>query len=450
MNSPAVTYLLSHLPDLLYRDILQEFFTIPDRLPVKQTERGDLYIETKSRVYEGKLVEQKGYLYRVEAYDRKPSTTQYYVTLKETGIAAVTDRPILEPITPCTITKGIPVNYTDTKPLETTIGRVVANYILFADPYGDIFPYINTPLRGGKLDGLMSDALVRKRITVDQFYHYVRNVNYFLNSPELVSVNLTEKSLVTDPNVQKRKKELIAELKDQIKAGDVSAMSRIESELIKMDKDWLKDDPSLRFMLKGKYFNNVRKKLLLTTGMVESFGNAGEYDFVPNSLEEGYTQEAFPSIANEVRAGSYSRARETAKGGEESKFLLRVFQNTRILEEDCGTTKGLEVDIKSYNVSEYEYRNYFTGPKTYEMLTTEKYGQLIGKRTKFRSPMFCATKGGYCYTCMGGLLKALGTQVLASAVNAVGATFTTSALKSMHNSTVQVVKLGNLDDYLVK
>lgn len=450
LNTPVVQYILDHLVDFKWRDVVQEFFTNPDRvIGVYNAATHRYTVVAPGGVFVGFLFAVDGLLFRVTAYDRESADNTYSVAAEPTGIAVTDDHPIASPQDPCILTKGVVANYTDDAPLQTTVGRVYMNYMLFADPFGDVVPFINTAMKAGAIETILSDIATRKLVTTDQFLHHVRNKNFIAHSPEFVAPNLTPKSMVTDPRVETRKKELLAQYGDRIKAGDATAMAAVEDELIAMDKAWLKGDPSMRFMLKGKYFTNVRKKLLLTHGSVEKFGSDGEYTFVPNSLEEGYTQQSFATIANEVRAGSYSRARETAKGGEESKFLLRVFQNTRITEQDCHSKRYLEVRIGKHNSAEYIYRNYLTPDGTLGVVSEDNHTTLEGSTVRFRSPMYCSTKGGYCYTCMGKLFENIGQKALASAANEIGSAMLAGALAKIHKSGVAITELGDIDDYIV-
>lgn len=448
-NSITAQYFLDHIPEFKWRDVVQEFFTNPDRVVGEPIGTNKYRVTVPGGIFVGKLITQDGVLFRVETYDRTDVAFVYDVIAHSTGIPVNDEEPIMLPQEPCLLTKGIIGNYVDDKPLETTVGRVYMNYMLFADPFGDVVPYINEPMKGGRIEAILSDIATRKLVTTEQMLHQVRNKNFIAHSPEFVAPNLTPKSLVTDPRVAQRKKELLEEYGPRIAAGDATAMSAVEQELIAMDKEWLKGDPSMRFMLKGKYFTNVRKRLLLTHGSVEKFGSAGEYTYIPNSLEEGYTQQSFAPIANEVRSGSYSRARETAKGGEESKFLLRVFQNTRITEQDCKSKRYLEVNIAPHNSGEYIYRNYMAENGKLDTVTEENHHRLEGQRIKFRSPMYCSTEGGYCYTCMGKLFENIGQKALASAANGIGSAMLAGALAKIHVGGVKVTTLGDLDDYIV-
>jgi hypothetical protein len=226
-------------------------------------------------------------------------------------------------------------------------------------------------------------------------------------------------------------------------------MTTVEQELIALDKAYLKDDPSMGYYtaLGGKAFNVQRKKMFLTGGMVEQFGNKGHFDFVPQSLEDGWTEESLPIIANEIRAGSFSRAKETAKGGEEGKFLMRMFQNIRITEDDCGTRHTIPLLLKPATAYLYRYRTILLPGGRKVILDDTTLPQYIGKQVNLRSPMACASKSGYCYTCMGELFRSLNQRVLSMRANAISAWMVTSSLKLMHGKSFQATKITSLNPY---
>ena len=445
----ATDYVLSHLKDLLNRDVLQDLFTIPERTMGKPLMSTTFEVESLSPLFEGKLICFENELYRVDKFDKKSENT-YQCSTTPTHIQVTTKEPILTPQTPCILHAGLLPNYSGKDPLKTTIGRVYINFLLLCEPFGNKVPFINEPIQG-HLENILKDLILTGEVNSEQVNHYVMNLNFIGNSPELVAPNLTLKSLTTDPRVPSKRKELLEKYGEKIKEGDSIAMSEVESNLIKMDKDWLKDDLSMRYFKvdEEKMFNDVRKKLLLVHGSVKKFGDPGNFDFIPTSLEEGYKQKTFAETANEIRDGSYSRARETAKGGEQSKTLLRVFQNTRITEKNCGSTDYLKVKVGPHNSKEYLYRNFNKGHNKLEEVTTENYKSLEGKTIEFRSPLFCHTKNGYCDTCMGRLFENIGQKAIATSANEIGSTILSLSMKSMHTSGVKVMTLEDLDEYIV-
>ncbi len=448
-DNPAIRHLLLHLPDLLYRDYLQELFTLPDRLHVEKDEAGRYIVTTEAKPYPGKLVVYNGTFQRVEGVARGTGPDQYYVTFLETDIPD-TGGIILSPRTAFLLQPGFLGNYMSGDPILTSVGRVVINYLILDYPFDGIIPYINTVWKASDIEKLVGDAIISKRVTTDQVNRYINNLLFIGHTPEICSPNLTEKSLTTDPRIAVRKKELLEEHKDALAAGDAVVMSQIENELIAMDRAYLKGDESMNYLLGSKQFDVIRKKMYVTHGMVESFGDKGQYAFVENSLQEGWTQKAFPTIANEIRAGSYARAKETAKGGEESKFILRIFQNTRVTERDCGSTRTLDVDIHKDNSAEYLYRNYIGESSEVWSITTNNHQDFVGKRVRFRSPMYCTAEGGYCYKCIGTLFESLNQDTMATVMNAIGAKMTVLSLKQSHGTKISTTEISDLNKFLVK
>lgn len=452
IEDPKIRHLITHKEDLLYRDYLQEILTLPERLSVTSSSDGSATVTTECPMYKGKLVlvdgDKTNEFYRVMDFLKKPSTDDYVLTIAPTGMIEVPGEMLMNPRTAFILPPGYLENHVSGEEIVTGIGRFILNYLILSYPFSDLIPYINKNWKAEQIEEIVSGLRVNQKITNDQFNIYAENLMFLGHSPEFCSPNLTRKALGTDPAILMRKRELLVQYKDSLDAGDATVMSQIEAELVAMDKDYLKGDEAMNYLLKGKHFGVVRKKLFITHGMVESFGESGQFSFIPNSLEEGWTQDAFPAIANEIRAGSYSRAKETAKGGEESKFILRVFQNTRVTEDDCGTSHVLEQPIHKGNSAEYVYRNIVVGGELVE-ITDKTHEQYIGQTVKLRSPMYCTAKdGGYCYTCMGNLFKNLGQETMATVINSLGANFTTLALKRMHGNIVSTTEVTDINTFI--
>lgn len=86
------------------------------------------------------------------------------------------------------------------------------------------------------------------------------------------------------------------------------------------------------------------------------FGGAdgGKSSFIPSSLRDGWQIEDIPIHANEARAGSFFRGKETAAGGTDVIVATRMGMNTRISEDYCGSERGLVTVIdQPLNFSKY-------------------------------------------------------------------------------------------------
>lgn len=482
--------ILDNIHLLRNRDWLLEIYTEADRLTVNPiAETGD-YIDTDNRtaqlttecpMYVGKIfTDADGSLLQVENItDEKPFTVRrrveatdsdqkrfkinlnnslllgrgvqvYTVTWKPTGITT-SDFPdrLVTPQTPIRLPPKAIANAPN-EPLDTTVGILTFNYLLHADPFGETFEYVNGIWTTSALENRLIDATLKEKIVGSQLDRYVRNLFFIGHMTEICVPSYSPKSLTTDPRLEERKKELLEIHKDALARGDVTVMTQIEAELIQMDKDWIKGDVSEGFYIEDKNFEIHRKSLFVTNGIKEGFGATKNFVFVSNSLAEGWTYENFATIANESRRGSFLRAKETARGGEDSKFLMRVFQNTRIVMEDCGSTRGVPITISGALPSRLLYR-YIVDPSTgsLTLLSDDVMPTYKDKTVILRSPQECDAEGGFCFRCMGKRFEVLDQQSLTLMFVDIGSFFLQSSMKAMHAVTYKTYNLNDLNKFVL-
>lgn len=443
MQPALLKYVTQHIDLIRKRDFLIELFTACDRVRY-----GDV-ISYQGRLYRGKLLNRDGVFVGVDDFVIVDTYTYQIKSVIETDIVVPADGEALVTATDrITLLPGVLAN-SGPKPLQTTFGRMLLNYLILSHPFGSVFPYINdNTWNAGAIGNMLIKAVTEEVITAEQINTYVKNMYFIGHMTELCVPNYTEKSLVTDPKVAVRRKELLAEYADELAKGNPVAMSRIESELIKMDKDWLKDDESMDFFMKslGKSFNVQRKKMLGVGGMIEKFGQPGKFNFLDAPLSDGITIENFPIVTNEIRMASTSRALETQDGGVAAKSLSRALQNATILEDDCGTKRTMPVTLKKDTASQYRNRYaMFSGRKV--ELTEAVIQANLGKTVAMRSPMTCATKGGYCTTCMGRLFDVLDQASLTMRALAFSSFLITLSLKKSHGLSYETLDISDLDSY---
>ena len=342
--------------------------------------------------------------------------------------------------------------FTDSQVGETTFGRFLENVIVLQYPFNfKYFPYQNNVWKPDDIVGLVSKELIRKgsQMTVDEYRTFVDYLFYLNHITEICVPSMTEHSLMTHPDVPKVKKEFIEAHKGQM--NDPLVIKELEDKLIALDKEWLGDDPSVDFFkgLGSKSFNIHRKKLFLTTGGIPAFDTeTGKMDFIPNSLAEGWTKEALPSIANEIRKGSYERGIETAKGGAETKLVMRVFQDLAVDMDDCGTTRTIPMDFGStYRIKDFLGRTIRWGNQDI-VLTEENIGKYDGRVLQVYSPLTCAHKGNLCFKCCGQRAKELGATVIGIQVVKITSKFMNQAMKNMHGTELKVNNV-KLEDILL-
>ena len=331
-------------------------------------------------------------------------------------------------------------------PVKTTVGRFLLNKLLLDLPFGDKIPYVNETIDVGDLDGTVSKLLMGDKITTDQVKMYFDNGFFIGNFAELCVPGYSKKSLTTDPNIAKRRDELYQEHAHEL--DDPVVVSKIEDELIAMDQEYLKGDVAMRFykpMNPGKVFGVARKKLYLSVGGIEAFSNvAGQIDVIPQSLQEGFNEDTFTSFVNEIRKGSFQRGHETRKGGAQTKFIIRIFQDLVIDIEDCGTTKGMIFDFDKYSYKDFIGRYVWIKGK-WTLVTEDNCKTLPGGEQRVRSPMYCKYAGGICRLCAGEVLRDLRAKQPAMMIVDISSTFMMAAMKNMHGSKLSLCELSDLN-----
>lgn len=241
----------------------------------------------------------------------------------------------------------------------TTYGRYLINYYLIASVFivkGQILEgleFLNATWDTEKFESTLSRYLLERKLSVPQAHKYINHA-YFLSSiGEIAGATLTRKAVTPNPDIVKRRDELYAKYAGQLDDPRISTI--IENELIAMDKDYLKNDPSMAFFGDtGKKFNIHRKRQYIALGMLEEFSKTkGQYNFVKDSLAEGFDKNAFADICNEIRRGSFDRGVETQVAGLDTKWMVAVFQNCQITGDDCHTTRTLEVTPTKLTIDSY-------------------------------------------------------------------------------------------------
>lgn len=331
-----------------------------------------------------------------------------------------------------------------TERITTTFGRFFFNYAVWYSNGVEV--EYNNDKQGPKTIGsLLTKLLLAKTITPEVARKVINAVFYVASFTALFVPTLTEKSMMNSPEVMKRKKELLEEYGEKL--TDPLVAKEYEQELIAMDKKFLEGDKAKRFLdpLPSKTYDIHRKKMFISIGGIPAFdAGSNKYTFIPNSLSEGWTIDAFPDICNEIRKGAYDRGKETAKGGEQTKFLLRVFQDVRITEEDCGSVHGIPMELDEETAKEH-FGQYIVTNKGPVLLNADTAPQFYGKRVLVRSPMFCKTKVGRCAKCSGEMFKTLNSDAIGMTMLKVGSRFTTLSMKNMHGTVIKTITVDPFD-----
>lgn len=455
----TVDWLIRSQPALLYRETLIDLFSVTERIQftgkILNGTPGDntlnIQLSDNKKITYIVRIPDTNYIYGITDVSSKsePNIRTAYLLHNQL------DTPIITMHDEFTLTKGMINNYIDSKSITTTYGRYILNYALFVDPFLNnasttpIMPYLNDIFKAEKFQHKLATHILSDVITVEEYRNYQNNLFHIGSFTELSVPSFTEKSITINPAIIARRNELFNLHKDNL--HDPLVVVKIEDELINMDKEDLKNDPSSGFLLSGKAYAVCRKKMFTTTGMIEAFSNdMSETDFIPNSLSEGWDINNFKTICNEIRRGSYSRGKETAKGGEKTKFIMRVFQNATITMDDCGSKEGLKIRLTSENINNYNDRYIIDGDELVR-LNSANFSNYTNKTVTMRSPQFCKAQPShcYCYTCFGEKFKKLGYKSVGMFVVDIGSVLMLISMKNMHTNVLSSMAISDLDTFII-
>jgi len=289
--------------------------------------------------------------------------------------------------------------------IETKVGNLIINAVTIIPAFNTKVDFISIPITINLLESIIVKRL-NIDVTVNEMVNFIDRLFYITNFSLFTNIAATHKNITSPPNFKKQKEEILAKYKDKL--TDPIELVNFEKELVAIDDEYLKGDPTVGKVLSGKVKNIARKKMLLSFGYERGFNDTTEITPIIKSLEEGWdvSDEAFSSYINAMRSGAYSRGKETELGGVTYKKLQRSLSGLIIVDEDCGTTEGLQLLINKSNVNSLLYREVKVGTKWVLITNVNESNAYIGKNIILRSAMHCKYKGdGFCYHCLSNTLK---------------------------------------------
>jgi hypothetical protein len=402
------------------------------------------------KALELKLYEDRKWILRVMGTPAKPfaDTRVWQPSFDGTQFTVLTDQN--ETVVLEGYTAGLPLYPRDesvvfnagdfpnlTETTQTAYSTAILNHIIFVYPFKTPMPYIAGRFNGKTLNKRIVAGLQDKSISVDE---YVGKFNFAMG--RLTAFTQIAVTAATPRSIRPTKKAL--EIRDKLlseatpeQLQDPVYLAIIDETVSKIDAEELADDESARFFLKGKAYSTVRKKMFTIQGGLVRLDDPSKMDLLPTSLEEGIRPEDLPAAINNLRSGSYGRAKDTALGGEAAKFANRVFQNLRIGSPDCGSVVGLPVKITNSNYEGYVGRYLIGSDKP---LTGPDLRGLVDKEIIIRDPNGCKEGDrNYCARCMGDRVST--SEVgLGAQYGAVGNVFMAVALASFHGGSLKTAQ----------
>jgi len=392
----------------------------------------------------------------------KVNNNNFYVKIKDNEqteeVLLISDykEPVVNPKTKIKVEKGFLPNIKED--IETTVGRLLVNYLLLSRNFGDKIPYINQKFTVSYIEdtyiapmliGKKEEEQGKKGITISEYTKFVDSVTYLMRINRFLVPSSTEKNVTQPEDVVEYRQKLIEECKK--KYGDncmekMDKVAEIESKLKQWLKEKLKDDPIVDKLGHGKTLDAMRKMYTMYGHGGDFFYQDGKAHVIEKSLEEGWDKddETITILYNDIRMASYKRGAETQKGGYTAKQALRATNDIKIIDTDCGSKVTYSFKVKKDNYSKIIGRYMLVNGKLKLIETKDDAKALIGKTVELRSPLYCKLEHHFCKICCGEKMKNYENGIAMMVVNAAGIILNTS-MKAMHNQSLELTRL-DLED----
>ncbi len=298
------------------------------------------------------------------------------------------------------------------KTTKTTVYETIINFTIFYYAFGDKWEFMPGRLDFGHIEqhyivprlvdnpGPDDPPVGDDKITVDEYLKLSESIGFMRDFVSFMTPAASPKTMVMSDHIIAHRDKRLKEDPDII--NDLNKFAQLEKELTDMDREEMMNDSSAGFFVDvNKTINVARKKLHLMIGHDTGFGDTGEGEStIATSLAEGIKVKDLPALNNGMRSGSYARGKETELGGEGVKMMNQVFQNTAVIEDDCGSKVGLEWNINDDTIP--MILGHYTMDTKPTPVTEELLKSKIGEVITLRSPMGCLSEApSHCRVCIG-------------------------------------------------
>lgn len=342
--------------------------------------------------------------------------------------------------------------YINKEAITTTVGSILFNKLLVEGRFEDI-------IENGFYDG----EVTNKRL--DEFHRIIIRAardgkikvyptlidyvtayeNYSLKLVAVFSPSYNMEILKPDKAIIKERDRLIKEEKPKTP----QEMAKIEDRLVKQAQSDLKDNPAYSLYESGARgsFSNNYKNISIMVGPVENPGT-GEYDLARSNFIEGISKEDWVAAGNIAVNAEYPKAVGTQVGGYQTKYFYAGLQSIVLDKKgtDCGSKKYLELVLTPELAKGLELQYMVINGKLV-LLTQENAKKYIGKKIKFRSPLYCLTDK-ICNICAGERAYISEIENIGLTAARIPNTLLNMSMKKRHDPTVKISKV-NLETLII-
>jgi DNA-directed RNA polymerase subunit beta' len=357
--------------------------------------------------------------------------------------------------------------------MNTTLGRALFNETLPTD-----YPYMETVADKGQLSAIVNDLAERyPKVEVAAALDRIKDAGFHWATRSGVTVALSD--ILTPPN----KREIISgyekqagKVQDQFDKGLtteaerrqelIEIWNRATAEVAKAMEDNLPESNNINRMVSSGARGNWMqvRQIAGMRGLVSN--PKGEIIPRPivNSYREGLSVAEYFISTHGARKGLADTALRTADSGYLTRRLVDVSQDVIIREDDCGTSKGLDMPIATQSASGEWVRDVNVENSVYARSlaadAVDAKGKVIAEAgadvgdvllesllaagvhdIKVRSVLTCESAVGVCAVCYGrslatGLLVDIGEAVGIIAAQSIGEPGTQLTMRTFHTGGV--------------
>ena len=296
---------------------------------------------------------------------------------------------------------------------KTTYGNLLFNAVALAHPFGAEIKYVNKFIAPKAIQNLFLEKIIEDpedgvippgKVTVSQVHTHQNAMYNIIGNLSLICLQSTSRRMyIVDKSIIALRDKLLKEHENQL--SDLSVVADIVKQLVTALRESYKNDPASGFLILDKHFETILMRTQVMHGVEHSFNNDGSFALIIKSLSEGWDLDYFTELNNSARMGSFNRGANTALGGEAVKFFYRRYQNSRLVDKDCGSKVTITKVVTKFNVARI-IGNYYVEDGAMVKITRETAPSLLGRTIEFRDPTGCQAGGmDYCVYCLGENFK---------------------------------------------
>jgi DNA-directed RNA polymerase subunit beta' len=255
------------------------------------------------------------------------------------------------------------------------------------------------------------------------------------------------------------KEKYLAEMRKELSQLRVSAKTQEELNEGRLDiyskyGDKIKEDSMAAALSNGNNLGNTvvsgargspaqLAAMLSTPGLYTDYRDKRLPVFIENSFGEGLRPHEYLTSTFGARKSVIATKTATAQAGDLGKQFVQVASPVVVVEQDCETSQGLDLDISDDSLKGRVLSRDVGNLKAGTVLDRDSISQLRRTGTEkiiARSPMTCKSKGGICTHCLGadprGKFKPIGYAAGVTAGNAVAEPLAQQGLNTKHTGGI--------------